>query len=569
MSNTSRQDFPTASNVDVLLLLEGTFPYVAGGVSTWVNQIIRGFPQLRFGAIFLGSRRADYGEIKYALPDNLVHLECHYLHEHASEDYQPAAADGDAEAFARVAALHERYREARAARGDAALAGQAIERELAAVLPQMRAGGALDERAFLHSRASWQMIADDYRARCTDPSFVDYFWTVRIMHAPVWRLLAIAEQAPRARVLHTISTGYAGFLGVLARHAQGAPLLLSEHGIYTKERKIDLFQSTWIRDNRGVFERRGGEVAYFKDLWIRFFEALGRSCYAAAHRIVALYEANRQRQIADGAPAERTLAIPNGIDLERFAKLRGERPADPPPVLCLIGRVVPIKDVKTFVRAMRSVVARIPDAQAWIAGPEDEDPEYARECRLVVESLKLEEHVRFLGFQKVPELLPKIGLVVLSSISEALPLVLLEGFAAGVPCVATDVGSCRQLVYGHGPEDEALGAAGEVVQIADPQALADAAVRLLADPHRWHQAAAAGIARVERYYTQARMFGAYQALYEEAMASVADSPSPQPSPRVREEGAPAPSPRLRAEGWGEGCPAHAAPARAVAAATKV
>lgn len=567
MSDAGRQDFPKASNVDVLLLLEGTFPYVAGGVSSWVNQIIRGFPQYRFGAIFLGSRRADYGEIKYALPDNLVHLECHYLHEPAIEDDQPAAADGDAEAFARVASLHERYREARAARGDAAVAGQAIEREFAALLPQMRSGGALDERAFLHSRASWQMIADNYRARCTDPSFVDYFWTVRIMHSPVWRLLAIADAAPRARVLHTISTGYAGFLGALLRHVQQVPLLLTEHGIYTKERKIDLFQSTWIRDNRGVFERRGGEVAYFKDLWIRFFEALGRSCYAASQRIVALYEANRQRQIADGAPAERTLCIPNGIDLERFAKLRDVRPADPPPVLCLIGRVVPIKDVKTFVRAMRSVVARLPHAQAWIAGPEDEDPEYARECRLVVESLKLEKHVRFLGFQKVPDLLPQIGLVVLSSISEALPLVLLEGFAAGVPCVATDVGACRQLVYGHGPDDEALGAAGEVVQIADPQALADAAVRLLADSHRWRQAAAAGIARVQRYYTQARMFGAYQALYEEAMTTTAQRPAAPPFGRTHEPGPTDASPTGAGQGRAEGCPVHARQPASVPATT--
>lgn len=560
MSNANRQDFPTASNVDVLLLLEGTFPYVAGGVSSWVNQIIRGFPQLRFGAIFLGSRRADYGDLRYPLPDNLVHLECHYLHERATEDYQPAPADGDSEAFARVASLHERYR---AARGGTAEAGQAIEREFAALLPQMRAGGPLDERAFLHSRESWRVITENYRARCTDPSFVDYFWTVRIMHAPVWRLLAIADRAPRARVLHTISTGYAGFLGALLRHVQGVPLLLSEHGIYTKERKIDLFQSEWIRDNRGVFERRGGEVAYFKDLWIRFFEALGRSCYAASQRIVALYEANRRRQIADGAPEERTLCIPNGIDLERFAKLRELRPADAPPVLCLIGRVVPIKDVKTFIRAMRSVVAHIPQAQAWIAGPEDEDPEYARECRLVVESLQLEAHVKFLGFQKVPELLPKIGLVVLSSISEGLPLVLLEGFAAGVPCVATDVGSCRQLVYGHGAEDEVLGAAGEVVQIADPQALADAAVRLLADPHRWRQAAAAGIARVERYYTQTRMFAAYQALYDEAMGVTNASASSLPSARGQadaDRNAPPPN-------WAAGCPVHASEPALVPTAT--
>ena len=44
---------PTAERVDVMLLLEGPFPYVSGGVSSWVNQIIRGFPDLTFGAVFL------------------------------------------------------------------------------------------------------------------------------------------------------------------------------------------------------------------------------------------------------------------------------------------------------------------------------------------------------------------------------------------------------------------------------------------------------------------------------------------------------------------------------------
>lgn len=511
----SMMGFPTATQVDVMLLLEGTFPYVSGGVSSWVNQIVRGFPQFTFGAVFLGSRRSDYGEIKYALPDNLKHLEVHYLHEHEHADLQPAAIAGNAEAFTTLRDLHDQYRASRE-RGKSG--GQQISETLGELLPQLRPGGSLDIAAFLHSGQAWDMITENYRERCTDPSFVDYFWTVRIMHSPVWRLLSIADKAPRARVLHTISTGYAGFLGVLLNRIQHAPLLLSEHGIYTKERKIDLFQSQWIRDNRGVFERRGGEVAYFKDLWIRFFEALGRSCYLAAYRIVALYEANRQRQVADGAPADRTLCVPNGIDLDRLAPLRTLRPADPPPVLCLIGRVVPIKDVKTFIRAMRSVVTQLPGAVGWIAGPEDEDKAYAEECRLTVASLGLQDSVKFLGFQKIPELLPKIGLVVLSSISEALPLVILEGYAAGVPCVSTDVGSCRQLVFGHGAEDEALGASGDIVQIADPQALADAAVRLLGDRQRWTAASAAGIARVEKFYTQPMMFGMYLKLYEDAMA---------------------------------------------------
>lgn len=101
----------------------------------------------------------------------------------------------------------------------------------------------------------------------------------------------------------------------------------------------------------------------------------------------------------------------------------------------------------------------------------------------------------------------------LSSISEALPLVVLEGFAAGVPSVTTDVGSCRQLLFGLEGEDAALGAAGAVVRIADPAALAAEVLTLLRDETRWHAAQAAGIARVERYYTQEMMVGSYRELY--------------------------------------------------------
>lgn len=503
-----------ATDCDVMLLLEGTFPYVSGGVSSWVNQIIRGFPELRFGLCFIGSRRQDYGAPKYALPDNVVHLETHYIHEHLAAS-QVVRSRGDAAAFARMDELHTKFRTY--GRSDAA-ADAELTALLGELIPLMADGGKLDENAFLFSKQAWDYVADQYRTFCTDPSFVDYFWTVRIMHLPIWTLARVARNLIPARCYHTISTGYAGFLGSLMKMQTGRPLILSEHGIYTKERKIDLFQSEWIRDNRNVFEKDAAQIPYFRDLWIRFFEALGRLCYQASNQIVALYETNRQRQISDGAPAERTRNVPNGIDLPRLARLREQRSEAIPPVLCLLGRVVPIKDVKTFIRAMRTVVNQYPEAEAWIAGPEDEDPAYAEECHAIADGLGLSDKVKFLGFQKIDEILPKVGLVVLSSISEALPLVLLEGFAAGVPGVATDVGSCRQLIHGLSEEDQALGAAGEVVGIAQPQALADAALKLLTDPQRWRAAQAAGIARVERYYTQDMMFGAYRQLYEEALA---------------------------------------------------
>jgi hypothetical protein len=234
----------------------------------------------------------------------------------------------------------------------------------------------------------------------------------------------------------------------------------------------------------------------------------GPLCYDAADPIIALYEANRLRQVADGAAGRaRTCNIPNGISLQRFAPLRALRPETPPPVLCLIGRVVPIKDVKTFIRAMRRVGNQMPAAEGWIAGPEDEDPAYAEECRNLVRSLGLADKVKFLGFQKVEELLPKIGLVVLSSISEALPLVILEGYAAGVPTVSTDVGSCRQLIEGLDGDDRP----GRFRRRRADRRAAGAGrrrPRAARRPGGLAAASRAAIARVERYYTDDLMFGA-------------------------------------------------------------
>jgi glycosyltransferase involved in cell wall biosynthesis len=503
--------FPKADSADIGLLLEGTYPYVAGGVSSWVHQIIRAFPEHRFALCFLGSTPSDYGEMKYKMPENVVHLETHYIHS-GSDKPRVRPEPGDPKAFDMVRRLHEYFREPK----------RHPKEVVAESLAAISARGNLSDASFLYSRASWDYVTGQYREFSRDPSFIDYFWTVRTMHQPLWMLARVAESFPTVKAYHSVSTGYAGFLAAMLRWKTGKPLILSEHGIYTKERKIDLFQSEWIKDNRDPFDRDPTEIGYLRQLWIRFFESLGRMCYDAADDIVALYEANRLRQVADGAPAERTRNVPNGIDLPRLAAVRARRPAGgPPPVMCLLGRVVPIKDVKTFVRAIRVAANRMPQIEGWIAGPEDEDPGYAEECRALAVSLGVADKVKFLGFQRIDDLLPKVGLLVLSSISEALPLVILEGYAAGVPSVATDVGSCRQLIYGLPGEDARLGASGRVVGIADPTALAVAALELLADPPAWHAAQKAGLARVEKYYTQERMFASYRDLYSKALGGSA------------------------------------------------
>ena len=129
----------------------------------------------------------------------------------------------------------------------------------------------------------------------------------------------------------------------------------------------------------------------------------------------------------------------------------------------------------------------------------------------------LEDKVLFLGFQNIKDILPKIGLLTLTSISEGMPLVVLEGFAAGLPCVATDVGSCRQLIYGGlNEEDIAIGKAGEVVPIANPAELARAYVRILGDEDLWREYQKNAIRRVNTFYTKELFLENYRRIYSEA-----------------------------------------------------
>ncbi len=508
---------PGAGPIDVGLLLEGTYPYVSGGVSSWVHEIVSGLPELTFGAIFLGASPETYGEIRYELPPNLVHVETHYLMARS----KPAAVTLQAprsrdatprepgrSAMAEMVRLHEAFR----ARGGP-LDPKVLDAAGALGTPS---GISLAE--FQSSDEIWARLCAEYDAHCDSSSFLDYFWTVRTMHKPLFTLAALARRAPEFRVLHAVSTGYAGFLGALLQRQRGCPFVVTEHGIYTKERKIDLARAAWIKDQAAADGGGlGQELGYLRRLWIGFFEGLGRAAYATARPIISLYEGNRERQVEDGAARERTRVIPNGIDVARFARLRDARPAHPPPVLGLVGRIVPIKDIKTFIRAMRTVVAAIPEAQGWIVGPDDEDPRYAEECRALARSLGLEGAVRFMGFRPADEVLSSLGLAVLTSISEALPLFVLEAFAAGVPVVATDVGSCRALIEGADDVDRARGAAGAIAPFAAPEALARAAIDLLRDPARWQRASAAGAARVEALYTREGMFNQYRAVYGTAL----------------------------------------------------
>jgi glycosyltransferase involved in cell wall biosynthesis len=297
-----------------------------------------------------------------------------------------------------------------------------------------------------------------------------------------------------------------------AKIETGRPAILTEHGIYTNERRIEIMMADWLYDGDEFGLQLDRQRRDLRDLWIDAFMSYARACYGAADRIITLYGGNRRVQQLHGADPGKVSIVPNGIDVKHFAAL--PRARDPGrPTVALIGRVVRIKDIKTFVRACSILQRSLPALEALVIGPDDEEPDYAAECVALADYLGLGERMRFVGRVRIADYLPRIDVVTLTSISEGQPLTLLEAGASGVPCVATDVGACREIIEGSDREEPPLGPGGAIVPLAEPGAIAAALLRLLTDHDHYDRCAAAIRERIRRHYNKRELDAEYAAIY--------------------------------------------------------
>lgn len=489
--------------VDVCLVLEGTYPFVTGGVSSWVNRLVTQLDHLTFKVLHVSPHPGAYpAGPRYPDRPNLLGVTETYLNPPKPLRPLPTFDRGRARALLlRFQALMEDLRARR---------GGAFEAFFAAV-QEVDDIWAL-QHLLLDSREGWNIMLETYEAEAGNEGLLQFFWTWRFALLPLLHVLS--AEIPKARCYHTVCTGYAGILAAGAKLKHGRPMLLTEHGIYTKERRIDIQRSTWIPEGLRDARVSGRETSYFKRFWIRQFEMMGRVCYDQASTIYTLYAGNRDLQIADGADPDKLRIVPNGIDLSRFGVAPPQTEGRPFTVGWL-GRICPIKDVRTLLRAARLVADEIPDVRFRVMGPGDEDPEYEEDCRNLAKAMGLEGIAIFEGRVNALEVLPQIDICVLSSISEAQPLVILEAAAFGVPTIATDVGSCSELLGGgESPGDREIGEGGMVVPIANPGALARAILAVARDKPRLLRMGAAMRERVTKFYDERDMVSRYADIYE-------------------------------------------------------
>jgi glycosyltransferase involved in cell wall biosynthesis len=148
-----------------------------------------------------------------------------------------------------------------------------------------------------------------------------------------------------------------------------------------------------------------------------------------------------------------------------------------------------------------------------ILGPTDEQPSYVDECRAMVAELDLVHVVEFTGRVDVTAYFPHIHVNVLTSLSESQPLCVLETGAAGIPTVATDVGACREILFGRRDERPALGEGGILTDMASPGQTAHAIAELLRNSERRVRLGHVMRERVRRYYDIHMVEEAYATIY--------------------------------------------------------
>ena len=483
---------------DVCLVVEGSYPYIRGGVSEWVHRLITDMPDLQFSLLSIMPSQSYTREENYRIPNNVESIVNVYLHDYQFKDRFFKKRTPELFDFFDIfyGDIDKRPKEE-------------LEKLL---LKLMNNRGGIDLSYAFSSRDLWNSMLKTYNSGDTSTTFLDFFWNYRFTFLPL--VQRIKTNIPPAPLYHTISTGYAGVLASLAKIKFNSNMLLTEHGIYTKERRIEIAQATWLYESEEESMKATSSLGFFKNWWIRYFGAMSKLAYRYADQITTLYEGNKLYQISDGADPQKISIIPNGVVVNQFREIAQNRDISRKRrTVAYIGRVVPIKDVKTFIKACKLIVQKIPDAEFLLIGPQEEESQYYQECADMVNMLGLEKNVKFTGHVNVTDHFPKIDLIVLTSISEAQPLVILEGAACGIPVVTTDVGSCRELVEGRTDEDKELGKSGLLTSFHAPGETAAAVINLLTDDVLYNKMSEAGISRVEQYYNVADMVNAYKTIY--------------------------------------------------------
>ncbi|KTR39862.1 GT4 family glycosyltransferase PelF [Rothia kristinae] len=524
--HTSSED---CEDVDVAIIMESTYPFLKGGVSAVVHDIVTMNPDISYGIIHIAWDSAAPSEDLYGMPENvrwvrLIHLS---MEEHA-QDFKAAGARAvgmDRGQRRRVSGWFFDGIRTLARTGDPEPLWRLYDAGFNPRTRTMEAWRVLGTQEF--------MTAVRERLSGLGLSLSETFWLVRDFMSILYALLA--ETMPRARVYHAHTTGYASLVAAAAARDHDAAFLLTEHNLYVRDTVNTLLGRNMALPVRTGDYRDFEAVTPVQRAWMAWWIEMGRFCYPSTDRITYLYPKALEEARGLDAPVDdpgRVSILPNGTVLsefneqyalrleetQRIAALTPEGAARRTWKLVFIARVVPIKGLADLLDALHLLISRgVEDFTLDVLGPTDHVPEYYELCRQKIEELHLERWVSFRGTVDVRAQLGRYDLLLMPSYNEGQPVVALEAMSAGIPVIGSDVGGMSQLIDDEltHPDGRTWQGCGVLTRPGDAPMLADAVAGVISDPARYARLAASARGRVEGFFQLSDVMARYNDLYRE------------------------------------------------------
>lgn len=464
----------------VCLILEGCYPYIRGGVSSWAHEYIKANPDIDFVLWAIYATHKNTETVAYELPDNVVENHEIYL----SNIITPKKT--------RIGHYKNEFSSYMEGLKIILQEGNQNWDNFLKTCTNIKVN-----ITKLVSSKEFLSYAHDIADKSSGSiGLTDAFYGLRSMFIPL--IYLFQQNIPQADIYHSAVAGYGGLLGAIAKYTTGKPFILTEHGIYPREREEELMQADWVTPS-------------IRSLWILFFYNLSRCAYAYANKVTALFPSASEKQQEIGCSSDKCAVVANGIHVEKFIDI----PLKPSNEYIDIGafvRFAAIKDVKTLIYSFFNLQTRVQNVRLYIMGGTD-DPAYKTECEDLIKRLKI-QNIFILGHINTVEYMERMDFTVMTSISEGQPLAILESMAAGRPCVSTNVGNCAGLLQV--PNDN-CGQAGFCCTPMDIDGLSNAMEKLCLDKEIRLKFGENGRKRVIAGYTHDIMNEHYLSIYREVM----------------------------------------------------
>lgn len=483
---------------DVMLILEGTYPFNGGGVSTWAHMLCNKVSNVNYT---LYSINADYeAKSKYKLSDNVKNviqvplwspLEPQEILSYGKKFYKTVnrkeQQDDTAVVESFLPIFRKLIRNIYSSTTD-------VEEMDDVIFDMWSFFQKHDYKKTMRSRAVWKtfrdmvtdIIAEDnhYEASLYDFT-VGMRWIYRF-------LIPLSIDVPKMDISHLTLSGFPVIPALVLKYKYGTPIVATEHGVFIRERLIAINSS---------------EYSFFlKNLLIRFSEAITKLVYYKADLILSVNKFNMSWEKKYGANPNKIDVIYNGIDHELFVPTEKPAHLKNVPTVVAAARIFELKDVLTMIRSCEVVKRSIPNVKFLVYGDNNAVPEYTKECMNLIAALGLENNFSLAGYHDKPhELFCEGDVSILTSISEGFPYTVLESMSCGIPVVATDVGGVTEAL-----DDKC----GFICKPKDHEALGQSVVTLLQDEGLRKQMGAYARKKVIDNFTVDKFIKEYEIAYE-------------------------------------------------------